>query len=138
VAELGLDFTHGAVVTPPSLDDGSSRASNDVMRALGRIEGQLQSFTDLVKTMQVDYNGFDSRLATLELANAARTEFLTRLVKVESTAESVVQLALGKRLNDIETSLVALQQFMWKAGGALTVVLLVLQWLIPAIVAKLT
>jgi uncharacterized UPF0160 family protein len=117
--------------------DGQT-SSNEVMRALGRIEGQLQSFTEMVKTMQVDYNGFDSRLATLELANAARTEFLSRLIKVENTAESVVQLALGKRLNDIETSLVALQQFMWKAGGALTVALLVLQWLIPAIVAKLT
>jgi hypothetical protein len=63
----------------------------ELTRSIGRIEGKLDSFTELMKTMQATHTDFDSRIATLELANAARTEFLGRLIKAENDLTFIKQ-----------------------------------------------
>jgi hypothetical protein len=105
-------------MTPPLHDGGgASPTMIDVIRSTSRIEGKLESFTDLVKSLQADHNNFDSRLATLELANAARTQLIERIINVENSVKAMMPL-------------------YWKAIGAGGAILLLMQFLAPLILAK--
>jgi hypothetical protein len=130
-------------MTPPALDGGAAPTILEVIRAVGRIEGKLDSFTDLVKSLQTDHNNFDSRLATLELANAAGSRLLERIINVENNAAAVQnnvaavqQLGIEKRLNNLETTAASMQQRIWMALGAGGTILMVMQFLVPFILAQ--
>jgi hypothetical protein len=96
----------------------------DLTRSIGKIEGKLDSIADLMKTMQATHTDFDSRIATLELANAARTEFLGRLIKAEND------------LIKTEADLSFIKQRYWMIMGASGVIVFLVQLFSQLIIDK--